>query len=187
MKGKTPRETRGDAKAVSHCLPPGIWRPVSLSAKAALEKLPPPVLLLNMTLYGLWYVLGQFGSALCPSSFLPTRCVGQSKKQRWSWHCASTFQQQMKHSCCIKAGFVTNQNHRTVRASVKKINCIPTGPRTFLKFMNHTPAILWTLMIYFLFYQSSFIFLRKVMQHFCVYIHLLRGFLKIISYILWDT
>lgn len=133
MKGKTSRETWGGAKAITHCFLPGIWCPVSLSAMPALEELSPTVLLLNKTLYSLWYVLSPFGSVLCPSSFLPTPrftgCVGQSEKQWRSWHCASTFEQQVKHCCSINTVFVTNQKHRTVWVAVKKMNCIPTRPK----------------------------------------------------------
>lgn len=99
-KNKQKNKTPSDVNVVPHYQPtdaqpdfrqPFLWKNYAL------------VLLLNMMLYGIGYLFGQYGSAvqLCP---LQTPCSApvcqlgkQSEKLRMPWHCVSTSQQQPKH------------------------------------------------------------------------------------------
>lgn len=76
-------------------------------------------LLLSIELYIALVSLGQlFLAASCPVPSL-------QGKQRKSWDCASTPQQQCKHCCGINTVLVTNPKHSIIPAATRQINSLP--------------------------------------------------------------
>jgi len=71
-------------------------------------------------------------SRLCP---LPASCappgyllVGRCEKHKRPWHCVSTAQQELKHSCIINTVFSKNPKHSPIQATTEKINSIRSKP-----------------------------------------------------------
>lgn len=64
---------------------------------------------------------------------------GQHEKQKRSWLCASTVQQQLKH-WCIYITLITNPKHNIIQAYMKKIKSIPAKTRTLRCREKHTES-----------------------------------------------